>query len=54
MDEQYRHECEVRDWISRTKGNHSELKRILDGVQRKRGKPAADRLRKDIWKQIKK
>lgn len=50
-----RHRCEVREWMRRRTENGKDwLRGILDGIERKRGKTAADRLRSDIarqWKQ---
>ena len=51
--EEFRHECEVSDWIRRTKGNHEALKIIMASIEKKRGEKAANRLRKDIWEQLK-
>ena len=48
--EQYRHECEVRMIVNMK--FKSDRVRYLEGVEKARGKIAADRLRKsilDIW-----
>lgn len=46
-DEQHRHECEVRDVIKRYYPDGEAAKAYLDDCEKKRGKPAADRLRDD-------
>ena len=51
--EQHRHECEVRDCIRRFFPRGAAMAAHLALVERKRGKPAADRLRADLrqaWK----
>lgn len=44
--EQHRHACEIRFVISLPSA--SKRKAFLDGVEQKRGKAAADRLRDDV------
>lgn len=44
--EQHRHECEVRH--VGTLPGHEARREYLDGVERKRGKAAADALRADV------
>ena len=51
MSEQWRHECEVRFVI---KLSTREIRATyLNGVEQKRGKPAADKLRMDVLAQWK-
>jgi hypothetical protein len=56
VDEQWRHECEVREWIRRRteKGpeqGRSWLATVLESIGKKRGADAAERLRNDITNQ---
>lgn len=46
-DEQFRHECEVRDCIKRFYPNGAAMKAHLELVAKRRGQAAADRLRAD-------
>ena len=46
--EQHRHECEVRHVCGLP--GHEARREYLDGIERKRGKPAADTLRADVRK----
>lgn len=48
--EAWRHECEVRFVV--TLPSHVRRKDYLDGVEVKRGKVAADRLRLDAWERM--
>lgn len=49
--EQWRHECEVREWLRRRAGKSSDwLRERLDSIEKRRGKQAADRLRAGILK----
>lgn len=43
----YRHECEVRDCIRRYYPDGGAMNEHLVGVQKRRGKAAADKLRAD-------
>jgi len=50
--EQHRHECEVRMILSM--GSKDQRRGHLVGIEKKRGKAAADRLRSDILREWKK
>lgn len=53
-DELHRHECEVRDCIKRFYPDGSAMAEHLNKIEKRRGKPAADRLRVDLrkaWKE---
>lgn len=52
-EEQRRHEAECRDWIRRTNGDHNKLRAALSGIEKKRGKYEAERVRKTIWQMLK-
>ena len=52
-DEQHRHECEIRHWLSVTNGNHTQLREAMQRIEKRRGKAAADRLRQGIWEVMK-
>jgi hypothetical protein len=52
-EEQRRHECEVREWIRRRAAMGPQdgkgwLAKVIQDIERKRGKKAAERLRNDI------
>lgn len=52
--EVWRHECEVR-WVARLPSSHAR-RAYVDGIEQRRGKPAADRLRAGLtaaWAQRK-
>jgi hypothetical protein len=44
-DEQYRHECECRHWLSWTGGNKPMIDDLIARIAKQRGQAAADRLR---------
>ena len=51
--EQHRHECECRYWLDETGGNRPLVKELIDRIEKKRGRAAANRLyqgMKDEWK----
>lgn len=48
--EQYRHECEVRSVLAM--GNKLRMKEYMDLCEEKRGKAAADKLRKDVREKL--
>ena len=55
-EEEYRHQCEVREWIKRrvAKGppeGRGWLAHVLAAIEKRRGKEAAERLRNDIRQQ---
>jgi hypothetical protein len=52
--EQFRHECERRTWIELTGGDIDKLRAVMKKIEAKRGKPAADRVRKTIWDMMQK
>ena len=52
-EEEQRHAAEVRWWIKHTGGDHAKLKEGMRGVEKKRGREAADRLRQGIWEVMK-
>jgi len=43
--EQFRAAAEARFWNSVTKGNRAEVDALMERIAKKRGQPAADRLR---------
>lgn len=48
-DEEYRHQCECREWMRRRREQGPEwLRRMLAGIEKARGKEAAERLKRDI------
>ena len=52
--EQYRHECEVRAWIAyRLENGKEAMRERFQNIERKRGKKAAERLKKDFIEQWK-
>jgi hypothetical protein len=52
FDENEKHRCEVREWIRRGSDKPAEwVKELLAGIAKRRGKPAAERLRRDIREQ---
>lgn len=51
-EELHRHRCEVREWLRRGADQPREwLVSVLQGVARRRGKQAAERLRADLREQ---
>lgn len=53
---EHMHECEVRDVIKRYYPDGNAAKEYLDLCEKKRGKPAADRLRNEVlaeWLKLK-
>ncbi len=51
-EEVQRHRCEVREWIARGIGRDKEwLAEVMKSVSKQRGKPAAERLWRDIKEQ---
>lgn len=54
MDDERRHQCEVR-WLLRQRAEHGSewAADWLAGVESKRGKPAADRIKADATSQWK-
>jgi hypothetical protein len=53
-EEEHRHRCEVREWLRRGKDKDAEwLTGLIKGIAAKRGKPAAERLWRDIRQQWK-
>lgn len=51
-DEKWRHECEVREWLRRgAEKDKTWLTKIIKDIASKRGKPAAERLWRDIREQ---
>lgn len=57
-EEEHRHRCETRDWIRRRAEiapgpGRAWLKQVMQDIERKRGKQAAERLRSDIVEQWK-
>lgn len=52
--ETYRHQCEVRDVVAKYRKNGADAVRAyLLKVEAQRGSEAADRLRQDVWAEIK-
>jgi hypothetical protein len=47
-DEQWRRECEAREWLKRTGGQGKAVEALLQRIAAKRGQPAADQLRQDM------
>lgn len=59
LEEQRRHLCEVREWIRRRAAmppdqGRAWLRGVLDDIEKRRGKQAAERLKNDIVDQWKK
>jgi hypothetical protein len=52
-DEQYRHECECRDWIRRGYINPAKMAELRQRLQEKRGGKAADRVIKGVEDMLK-
>ena len=51
--EEYRHQCEVREWIRRSSGQSGEwATKLLRDIAAKRGRQAAERLKRDIRRQL--
>lgn len=51
-EEEFRHQAEVREWLRRGADKDMEwLKKLAKDIAAKRGKPAAERLWRDIRKQ---
>lgn len=46
--EAFRHACEVRYCVAMS--SNDERKRYLEGVEKRRGRTAADRIRRDVWR----
>lgn len=52
LEEEHRHRCEVREWMRRRGENGKEwLRGVLRDIEKRRGKPAAERLKRDIAEQ---
>jgi hypothetical protein len=56
VDEEERHRCETREWIRRRAQKDPQTGRewladVLRDIERKRGKQAAERLKRDISEQ---
>lgn len=51
-EEERRHRCECREWLRRRGERGKEwLQQVLDDIEKRRGKQAADRLRSDLGEQ---
>jgi len=46
--EEYRRQCEAREWMRRTDGEPLRIKELLKRIASKRGKEAAEVLRQDL------
>ena len=46
--EEYRRQCEAREWMRRTAGDPLRIKELLKRISQKRGKEAAEVLRQDL------
>jgi DNA-binding GntR family transcriptional regulator len=46
--EQFRRECEAREWLRRTDSDPERIKDVLERIKSKRGKEAAEILRQDM------
>jgi hypothetical protein len=46
--EEFRRQCEAREWMRRTKGDPEKVKALLLRIAVRRGQPAADQLRQDM------
>lgn len=46
--EEFRRECEAREWLKRTHGNPQRIRELLNRIEQKRGKEAAEVLRQDM------
>lgn len=58
LEEEKRHRCEVRDWIRRRRqmgpdAGREWLRQVIEDIGKKRGKQAAERLKRDIAEQWK-
>jgi hypothetical protein len=51
MTEQHRHECEARFWVAETGGKADEVDALIARIEKRRGKPAAERLREEMRRQ---
>ena len=50
MSEEFRRQSEAREWMRRTQGDPVQIRALLERIERKRGKAAADLLREDMRK----
>jgi len=48
MSEEFRRQAEAREWVRRTQGDPVLIRALLERIERKRGKAAADLLREDM------
>ena len=48
--EAWRRETESREWVRRTQGDPVLIRALLERIEKKRGKAAADLLREDMRK----
>ena len=46
--QEWRRQCEAREWIKRTKGSPQAVEALLKRIASKRGQAAADLLRQDM------
>ena len=51
MSEQHRRECEAREWLRRGYIKTADVNRLMEKIEEKRGKAAADRLWNDMKEQ---
>ena len=46
--EEFRRECEAREWLKRTNADPQRIRELLKRIEAKRGREAAERLRQDM------